>query len=149
MTITTSTPAPTISDWQEEVLRRTTATVCWHLDRQEARYLEGDTLFGLLGALDGLSEAASTGDDATIDAALGAAHEALDAAKRDAENAATPGSGRDQCAELDQGDVLTLLRCWAYLDAARRELRDCWISPLQAAERVASIAFGTPHAPEA
>jgi hypothetical protein len=138
-----------LSDWQEEVLRRIVAVVCWHLDRQDNRLLSGDRLDALLNVLDALGEAAVAGDDPSIDAAVDAVHDGVDAAKLEAENAATPGAGRDQCAELDQGNLLALVQSWGDLEAVRRELRDGWTTPLQAAECVAAIAFQTPQAPEA
>jgi len=140
---TEAKPATTIADWHDEVLDRAEKAVVFHLDRAEARGLDSDALDSLLTAIAALSDASGDTDEA-IEAAMSAANAALSAAKCAAENAAAPGAGRDQCAEVDQGDCRQLLRAWSSLEQTRRWLRDGWISPAAAADDVASIAFDTP-----
>ena len=111
--------ADPIPGFRADVLDRAERHVLWQVDRGEQRGLMApeiaDAEHAMLAALSDLSEAESEEDR---DAASEAAHDALSHWKHVLENQARPinGPAFDQCLEVDQGEVGTLLRCVDGLD---------------------------------
>lgn len=138
-----------IAGFRAEVIERALAHGQMHINRAIARGIDAPEVdaseSAFMAALHNLGEAEA---DAARDAASEAAHEALSNWKLALENlSGGPDSPyTDQCAELDQGDVLSLLRCVDSLDYLA--CAECHLAPEKIMTDVAAELFACPGFPE-
>ena len=142
--------ADPIPGFRAEVIDRTEAHIVWHQLRGEERGLQAPEITaaenGMLAALEGLGDAEGEVD---CEAASDAAHEALSRWKRVLENLHDgPDSlSLNQCAELDQGDIGSLLRCIDGLDHLASEHCRATKTQAQILLELASELFACPQFP--
>ncbi len=144
-----------LAGYGAEALRRLTSWCGWHCDRGEARGVPAvapfkglAALYSLYERIDDLGAAFDGGDDAAISLASLAVHAAIAEAKSAAsDDGARTGlrgtAAHDQCAEVDQGPMLSILRGFDAIEALRRAVRDGDMDGPEAVGHAADLfAFG-------
>jgi hypothetical protein len=139
-----------IAHARAEVIERALAHGQWHINRGIARDIDqpeiDEAASALMAALLDLEEAESDGDR---DTASEAAHDALSKWKLALEYLSDGGRDNpftDQLIELDQNDLLSLLRCIDSLDYLASA--DCYQTPEKIMLSIAAELFACPGFPE-